>query len=166
MPAPLGGVQLGGPPEKVGTLAAEFATDASLMRARRSVSAAPFAFLVVPLHFAMTGLMVFVLEIMKAFSFRIGESRESLDLQTEGSGLALLPPLPIFQDQDIGMLTVLTLVALLSMTVSNALVPKFAMGGHTLTLALFGGLTCVMTGFNMLVIPPIAVMVMLPEIGT
>ena len=110
------------------------------MRARRAVSAAPFAFLVVPLHFAMTGLMVFVLEIMRAFSFRIAESRATLDLQTEGSGLSLLPPLPIFQDQDIGMLTVLTLVALMSMTISNALAPKFAMGGHVITLALFGGL--------------------------
>ena len=136
------------------------------MRARRAVSAAPFAFLVVPLHFAMTGLMVFVLEIMRAFSFRIAESRATLDLQTEGSGLSLLPPLPIFQDQDIGMLTVLTLVALMSMAISNALAPKFAMGGHVITLALFGGLTCVMTGFNMMVIPPIAVRVMLPEIGT
>jgi len=160
------GVQLGGPPEKVGAMAAEYATDAALMRARRAVSAAPFAFLIVPLHFAMTGLMVFVLEIMKAFSFRIGESRATLDLQSEGSGLSLLPPLPIFQDQDISMLTVLTLVALVSMTISNALAPKFALGGHVITLALFGGLTCVMTGFNMMVIPPIAVRVMLPEIGT
>ena len=64
------------------------------------------------------------------------------------------------------MLTVLTLVALMSMAISNALAPKFAMGGHVITLALFGGLTCVMTGFNMMVIPPIAVRVMLPEIGT
>ena len=114
----------------------------------------------------MTGLMVFVLEIMRAFSFRIAESRATLDLQTEGSGLSLLPPLPIFQDQDIGMLTVLTLVALMSMAISNALAPKFAMGGHVITLALFGELTCGMTGFNMMVIPPIAVRVMLPEIGT
>ena len=157
------GVSLGGPPDKVGALAAEYATDSALMRARRAVSAAPFAFLVVPLHFAMTGLMVFVLEIMKAFNFRIAEASLDLEKNSEGSGLALLPSLPVFQPQDIGLLTTLTLVALLSMTISNSLAPKFALGGHVLTVALFAGLTLVMTGFNMMVIPPIAVKVMLPS---
>ena len=52
------------------------------------------------------------------------------------------------------MLMTLTLVALMSMTISNALAPKFAVGGYPLTLALFAGLTCIMTGFNMMVIPP------------
>lgn len=42
------GVQLGGPPEQVGALAAEYATDSALMRAGRAVSAAPFAFLAYP----------------------------------------------------------------------------------------------------------------------
>ncbi|PKB72574.1 MAG: hypothetical protein BZY75_06360 [SAR202 cluster bacterium Io17-Chloro-G7] len=158
------GVQLGGPPDKVGSLAAEYATDSALMRSRRAVSAAPFAFLVVPLHFAMTGLMVFVLEIMKAFNFRIAEASGTLEANSEGSGLALLPSLPVFQPQDISMLTILTMVALMSMTISNALAPKFALGGHVLTVALFAGLTLVMTGFNLLVIPPIAVRVMLPTI--
>ena len=160
------GVQLGGPPEKVGALAAEYATDSALMRSRRAVSAAPFAFLVIPLHFAMTGLMVFVLEIMRAFNFRIAEASADLEKNSEGSGLALLPSLPVFQPQDISMLTILTLVALLTMTIANALAPKFAVGGHPLTLALFAGLTCIMTGFNMMVIPPISVRVMLREIGT
>lgn len=158
------GVQLGGPPEVVGGIAAEYATDSALMRARRSVSAAPFAFLVVPLHFAMTGLMVFVLEIMKAFNFRISEASAALGDQSESSGLALLPSLPVFQPQDISMLSTLTIVALMSMTISNALAPKFALGGHVINVALFGGLTCIMTGFNMMVIPPVAVRVMMPNI--
>jgi flagellar protein FlaJ len=65
------GVALGGAPDKVGAIAAEYSMDAALMRARRNVSATPFAFLTIPLHFAMTGLMVFILEIMKAFNERI-----------------------------------------------------------------------------------------------
>ena len=159
------GVQLGGPPERVGSIAAEYSMDAALMRARRSVSAAPFAFLVVPLHFAMTALMVFVLEIMKAFNSRISEASATLEAQSEGSGLALSPELPVFQAQNISMLANLTLVALLTMTFANALALKFAMGGHNTIIDLFVAMTCIMTGLNMFIIPPIAAGLMLPTTG-
>ena len=150
------GVSLGGPPDWVGAICAEFGMDAALMRARRLGAAAPFAFLVVPLHYAMTGLMVFVLEIMKSFNSRISESAAVLEAQSEGSGLSLLPSLPVFQPHDLGLLSTLTMVALMSMTISNALTPKFALGGHTLIVAFFGGITLIMTGFNLMVIPPVA----------
>ena len=114
------GVSLGGPPDRVGAISAEFGMDASLMRARRLGAAAPFAFLVVPLHFAMTGLMVFVLEIMRAFNTRITEAAAVLEAQSDGSGLSLLPSLPVFQPQNLGLLSTLTMVALISMTISNA----------------------------------------------
>jgi flagellar protein FlaJ len=156
------GVTLGGPPERVGAIAAEFAMDAALMRSRRLVSSAPFAFLVIPLHFAMTGLMVFVLEIMKAFNTRISVAADTLESQADGSGLAMLPSLPVFQQHDMGMLSVLTMVSLVSMTISNALTPKFALGGHSTITALFGGITLIMTGFNLFIIPPVAGQVLLP----
>lgn len=156
------GVALGGPPDRVGTIAAEFSMDSSIMRSRRAVAAAPFAFLVIPLHFAMTGLMVFVLEIMKAFNERISVATAELQAQSGGTGLGLLPALPVFQVHDMSMLSMLTLVALVSMTISNSLSPKFAMGGHPILAAFFGGITCVMTGFNMFIIPPIAASILLP----
>ena len=158
------GVALGGPPEQVGAIAAEYAMDSALMRARRSVSAAPFAFLVIPLHFAMTALTVFVLEIMKAFNTRITEASATLVSQSGESGLALLPALPVFQAQNISLLSYLTLTALISMTISNAFAPKFALGGHFTIVAFFGSITCIMSGLNMLIIPPVAERVMLPSL--
>ena len=150
------GVSLGGPPDKVGAIAAEYAMDSALMRARRAVAAYPFAFLIVSLHFAMTGLMTFVLVIMRSFNIRITEASAELASQTGGEGIGMLPELPVFQPQDISMLSTLTFVALLGMTISNALAPKLALGGHSLNIALFGGITCLMTGFNLLVIPNLA----------
>ena len=157
------GVTLGGPPDRVAAIAAEYAMDSALMRARRNVSAAPFAFLVIPLHFAMTGLMVFVHEIIKAFNVRITEASETLQAQSGGSGLDMLPSLPVFQTQDISMLSNLTMIALISMSISNALAPKLALGGHTTNIAFFAGLTCTMTGFNMFAIPGIASGILLPN---
>ena len=131
------------------------------MRARRGVAAAPFAFLVIPLHFAMTGLMMFVLEILKSFNTHIEQATEELAAQSGGSGIGMLPALPVFQSQDMSMLSTLTLVALLSMTVSNSLAPKFALGGHHSITAAFASITCLMTAFNMTVIPPIAARMLL-----
>ena len=155
------GISLGGPPERVGAIAAEYSMDSATMRARRMVSATPFAFLVIPLHFAMTGLMTFVLEIIRAFSVRIAVATGELATQSGGSGIGLLPSLPIFQPQDMGLMSSVTLAALLSMTVSNALAPKFAVGGHPLIACMFGSITCLMTGFNMAAIPSIAAKIMM-----
>ncbi|MBQ11099.1 MAG: hypothetical protein CMJ45_06070 [Planctomyces sp.] len=130
--------------------------DTALMRERRMVTAAPFAFLIIPLHFAMTGLMVFVMEIMNAFNERIGEAAAQMASQSGGSGLGIAATLPVFKGQDLSLLGNLTLAALFSMTISNALAPKAALGGHPLNAASFGAISCLMTGFNMLIIPPIA----------
>ncbi len=150
------GVALGGPPDTVGNIAAEYAMDAALMRARRNNSATPFAFLTMPLHFAMSGLMIFILEIMKAFNAQITAAIEELESQSTGGALGALPAIPLFQPQSLDMIVYLTVAALLAYTVANALAPKVAKGGHPLLICFYGAITCLMTGFNMMFIPPVA----------
>jgi archaellum biogenesis protein FlaJ (TadC family) len=54
------------------------------------------------------------------------------------------------------MIVYLTVAALLAYTVANALAPKVAKGGHPLLICFYGAITCLMTGFNMMFIPPVA----------
>ena len=150
------GCALGGAPDRVGEIAAGYAMDTALMRDRRVVTAAPFAFLIIPLHFAMTGLTVFVMEIMIAFNDRISAAAAQLAAQSGSAGLSIAQSLPVFRGQDLTLMGYLTLATLISMTISNALAPKVALGGHPLNAALYGAITCLMTGFNMLIIPPVA----------
>ncbi len=157
------GVNLGGPPEKVGAIASKYAMEVALLRDRRTVSAIPFAMLTIPLHFAMTALMVFILEIMVTFNSQISGAIAELQETSSGQGLSLLPPLPVFQSQDMGALALITTVALISLTIANGLAPKFAMGGSRLLISMFGSITCLMTGLNMLLIPPIAAGILLPS---
>jgi archaellum biogenesis protein FlaJ (TadC family) len=140
----------------VGNIAAEYAMDAALMRSRRNNSATPFAFLTMPLHFAMTGLMIFILEIMKTFNQVITVALAELESQSSGATLGALPAIPVFQPQNLDMISYLTLAALLAYTVSNALAPKVAKGGHPFLICTYGALTCIMTGLNMMFIPPVA----------
>ena len=104
----------------------------------------------------MTGLTVFVMEIMIAFNDRISTAAEQLAAQSVGAGLGIAQSLPVFRGQDLSLMGYLTLATLISMTISNALAPKVALGGHPLNTALYGAITCLMTGFNMLIIPPVA----------
>ena len=157
------GVNLGGPPERVGGIASKYAMEVALLRDRRTVSALPFAMLTIPLHFAMSALMVFILEIMITFNTQISGAIGELQESSGGQGMALLPPLPVFQSQDMGALSLITTVALISITIANSLAPKFAMGGSPLVAALFGSITFIMTGLNMLLIPAIARGVLLPD---
>ena len=157
------GVALGGSAERVGGIASKFAMDVALLRDRRAVAALPFAILTIPLHFAMTALMVFILEIMVTFNSQISGAIADLNESSAGQGLALLPPLPVFQSQDMTSLGMITTVALIALTIANALSPKFAMGGSSLIMCMFGSITCLMTGLNMLIIPTIARSVLLPE---
>jgi flagellar protein FlaJ len=90
------GVTLGGSPEKVGGIASKHALEIALLRGRRAVAALPFAILTIPLHFAMTALMVFILEIMITFNSQISGAISELNDSSAGQGLALLPPLPVF----------------------------------------------------------------------
>ena len=159
------GVSLGGSAERVGGIASKHALEIALLRDRRAVAALPFAMLTIPLHFAMTALMVFILEIMVTFNTQISGAIAELNESSAGKGLALLPPLPVFQSQDMSSLALITMVALISQTIANALSPKFAMGGSKLLFSTFGSITCLMTGFNMTVIPPIARAVLLPDTG-
>ena len=154
------GVALGG---GVGVIASKYAQEVALLRDRRAVSAAPFAILTIPLHFAMTALMVFILEIMITFNAQISTAIGELQESSSGQGMALLPPLPVFQSQDMGSLSLITTVALVSLTIANGLAPKFAMGGSKLLMCMFGSITCLMTGLNMLLIPPIAAGILLPQ---
>ena len=85
----------------VGDVAADYAMNISLLRRQRNVVALPFAFLTIPLHGAMVGLLVFVLEIMTSFNDKITGATGEL-LTTGGAAAAQIPNLPVFQPKDMG----------------------------------------------------------------
>lgn len=154
------GTALGGSPEKVGEISSNFAMSVALLRAKRYVTALPFSFLVIPLHGAMTALLMFVLEIMNSFSARMAKATNDLTSQSGEAALSV-PDLPVFQQQDMGLVSQLVLGTVAMLTISNSLAPKFALGGHSLVAAFYGSIMCIITGINLTLIPPIAARLLL-----
>ena len=149
------GMALGGSPEKVGRIASDYALSIGLLRQRRTVTTTPFAYLTVPLHGAMTALLIFVMEIMAAFNGKLIEAIDELAGQA-GSVALQIPNLPVFQPKDMTQNFVITMGAVLILTVANTMAAKFATGGHNYKLAFYGSIMCTLSGLNMFLIPPIA----------
>ena len=149
------GMSLGGSPAKVGTIASDYAMTIAPLRAKRNVAATPFAYLTIPLHGAMSALLIFVLSIMTAFSGKMGEATDALG-EGGASVAARIPNMAVFQAQDMSETATLTLGAVFVLTIANALAAQFATGGHPLKLLFFGGILTIISGLNLLLIPPVA----------
>ena len=150
------GTGLGGSPERVGEMSSTYALSVALLRAKRHVTALPFAYLVILLHGAMTGLLIFVLEIMKSFNDRLATATDELASGGGGSGSVSIPDLRIFQVSDTGLMSHLVLGTVMMLTISNSLAPKFAIGGHALNTVVYGSIMCIVTGLNLVLIPPVS----------
>ena len=149
------GTSLGGSPERVGTLAGDYAIDVALLRAKRHVTALPFAYLTVPLHGAMSALLIFVMGIMAEFNAKLGEASTELGAQG-GGALGQIPNLPMFQSREMGHTALLTLATVVVLTIANAFAAQFATGGHIMKVAFYGSIMCTLSGINLILIPPIA----------
>ena len=149
------GTSLGGAPERVGEISAKYALTIAMLRGKRQVAALPFAYLVVPLHGAMTALLIFVLEIMRSFNERLIVATRDLSASSS-EGLSKIPDLPVFQPSERGLVGTLVIIMVLVLTVANSFSPKFATGGHPLNVAFYGSIMCILTGLNLILIPPVA----------
>jgi len=153
------GVEFGGEAEEVGSIAAGYASSISEMRDIRRLTASSFTFLALPMHAAMTGLLMFILAIITTFNDKLAEVSSSV---LEGAGASAVASanvsagLDMFQTQDLGTTTAVVTFVVLVLTVANALAPKFAAGGDNLKLAQSFAITCLISGINFLVIPPVA----------
>ena len=150
------GVGLGGNPEKVGQVASDYSMHISLLRAKRNVAASTFSYLCFPLHVAMVGLMVFILEVMTSFNTRLTDIAGVLANQTGVHGTASVPNLPMFAPKDLSLTSQLLMLVILGLTIGNSMAPKFATGGHNLKVVFYASINCIGSGALLMVIPPIA----------
>ena len=122
------GVSLGGSPAKVADVASEYALSISLLRARRYVTSTPFAYLCIPLHGAMTGLLVFVLEIMSSFNEKMSVATDEL---SGTSAASQIPNMAVFQPQDMSQIALLTMGAVMVLTITTPWHPSLPPVGIT-----------------------------------
>ena len=152
------GVEMGANGEEVGEIASSYASSVTELRQKRQIVSSSFSFLVIPMHTAMTGLLLFILSIVITFDEKLAEVSSGFGGGVSGSATtaASVPGMDIFQSQDLTLITAMITMVILVLTVANAMAPKFAAGGHNLKIAATLGVTCAISGINMVLVPRVA----------
>ena len=145
------GIQLGGEPEKVGLESSLYSMKISLLRAKRSLVASTFSWLVLPLHVALTALMVFILQIMDIFQSTLA-SIQDVDIADSFSAIPVTP-FASFNNGETSILVWLVTLVVLVLTAANAFAPKAAEGGHSLKILYNLGIMAIISGANFLLVP-------------
>jgi flagellar protein FlaJ len=149
----------GGDTDKVGRLCGDMALRVYLLRAKRKLVSSTFTYVVIPMHIALVGVMVFISEVVTAFNEKLvqaqafvgGENSTSLNPKDIG-----IPEALAFQEFDTGFIKLMVLMVILALTLVNAFAPRAASGGHSFKTALFAAATMFASGVVLLLVPPIA----------
>ena len=152
-------VNLGGDPDTAGRLSADMALRVSLLRTKRQLVSSTFNYVIVPMHIALAGTLVFMTEVVSAFNIKLVQaqavvsSEHTTTISPEQIGI---PNALTFQSFDTAFIKFMVLAVIISLTLVNAFAPRAAAGGHSFKMALFGAFTLCATGAVLLLVPPMA----------
>jgi flagellar protein FlaJ len=146
------GIRLGGDPAIVGNLAAAFALKVSLMRSTRSMIANTFSFVVVPMHAALLGILLFVTEVVRIFGTKIAEV-QGQNLDSEVVREAGVSSTILYAAPDMAFIDFLVSTMIILLTAANSFAPYAAAGGHRYRVFTFAIVMLAVSGVCLLVIP-------------
>ena len=150
-------LSLGGDASKIGQSSSFFASKIAFLRATRGMAASTFRWLTLPLHIAMVGLLLFIVEIINLFSLSIALSAAELSGATYDSSASYGPEqLIAFGVVDLDLIYILVTTVVLVLTGANAFAPKAAEGGHSLKIVYNLTITMALTGALIILVPALA----------
>jgi flagellar protein FlaJ len=148
------GIKVGGDPAAVGDLASSFGQKVALLRASRSMVANSFSFVVVPMHAALLGIILFVTEVVLIFGSKISEV-QSQNLDSDLIAEAGVSNAIVFAAPDAAFIRLLVVVSILMLTAANSFAPYAAGGGHRYRIFHYAVVMMVISGVSMLAVPAI-----------
>ena len=121
-----------------------------------SLVASTFSWLVIPLHIALTALLVFILQIMEIFQSTLANIQD-VDI----TGVAAIPATPFggYSPDETSIFVWLVAIVVLVLTAANAFAPKAAEGGHPLKLLYNLAIMALISGANFLLVPRLVDMI-------
>lgn len=146
-------IEVGGSAGLAGQYAANFANRVSLLRARRRTVTGPFRWLCITMHTAVVIILIFITEIIVAFGNMVGQAQDSMPTVT---GTPSLSSMSSFNLSGLELMHQLVLPLVLIFTIANAIVPSLAAGGSKYTILSNLGITAVISGVCLLVLPVMA----------
>lgn len=146
------GVRVGGDTEQVSGLASEFALKISLARQDRKLVANTFAWVVLPLHAVLLGILLFVTEVVQVFGNQLNVA-QSQSLDSSIVAEAGIGDVMLLQFASLDFIPVFVGTVALMLTAANSFAPYAATGGHRLKLCLYAAVMMIISAIALLVVP-------------
>ena len=146
-------ISMGGEPGRVASASAFYASQIAFLRAKRTMVATTFSYLIFPLHVAMVGLLEFIVEIMDLFSASVKESQAALSDNSDLAGQYSVAELFTFGQVNLLLVDTLVTTVVVVLTCVNALAPKATAGGGNLKIAYNLAVMMIISGGLMIGVP-------------
>jgi flagellar protein FlaJ len=156
----LDAVNLGGNQRKIGEIVAKSSLGIAILRAKRKLVSVGFMNLVIPLHAAMSGVLLFIYNIMFTFNNSVAEMMEEHSAEVGGASAGSMPVgmgfFNIGGTSDIAFIANYVTFIVLVLTIANVFAAKFASGGSNYTLFFYASILFVVSAIVLFIIPILA----------
>jgi flagellar protein FlaJ len=157
-------IDMGGDATKIGRLVNTTNLEVVLLRMKRNLLSSSFINLLIPMHAAMVGLVIFVIQIMIIFSGIISNLYSTMDMGIGGDmggESAIIGSLGfnLFQDVPAALFTQYCIALVIILTIANTLAAKYVDGGDNYKVYYYGSLMCIISGICYIVVPIIVNMI-------
>ena len=134
----LDAVEVGGDPVKIGETVSKSSLGITLLRSKRKLVSSGFMNLAIPLHAAMSGVLMFIYQIMFSFNNAVAEMMEEKASEIGGAGgMTAGMGFNIGGSVDLVFMANFVIAIVLILTITNALASKFAAGGSNYKLCFY-----------------------------
>ena len=113
-----------------------------------------FAFVVVPMHAALLGIILFVTEVVLIFGGKIADVQNdnlTSDLVLEAGVSDAI----VFASPDTGFIRLLVIVSIVMLTAANSFAPYAASGGHRYKIFNYAVVMMLISGISFIAVPQI-----------
>ncbi|MGD0795135.1 MAG: type II secretion system F family protein [Dehalococcoidales bacterium] len=146
-------IEVGGSAGQAGQHAANFANRVALLRARRRTVSGPFRWLCITMHTAVVIILIFITEIIVAFGGMVNTAQNAMPTV---AGAPSLSSFSSFNLSGLELMHHMVLPLVLIYTVANAIVPTLAEGGSKIKIFYNLGITSLISGAALVVLPILA----------
>jgi flagellar protein FlaJ len=146
-------IEVGGAAGQAGQHAAAYANRIALLRAKRRTISGPFRWLSVTMHAAVVIILVFITEVIVAFGSMVNTAQESMPTV---SGAPSITSFSSFNLSGLELMHHMVLPLVLIYTVANAIVPSVAEGGSKMKIFSNLGVTALISGAALIILPALA----------
>jgi len=165
----LDAVDLGGNQRKIGEIVAKSSLGIAILRAKRKLVSSGFMNLVIPLHAAMCGILMFIYRVMLSFNNSVAEMMAEHAEEIGGASAKSMPVgmgfFNIGTTADIAFIANYVTLIVLALTIANVFAAKFAVGGSNYTLFFYASILFVVSAIVLFTIPIFADSIFTMQLG-